>query len=87
MIINKLVFLLPCDVFVTGRYRPIKGKQEEWKAIVEKYRIHQDIDSTIQEFMDNEWVKQHLLKKNRRQIQLFKEHVRSLIRTTTKKYY
>ncbi|KAF6029639.1 SUV420H1 [Bugula neritina] len=57
------------------RFRPVKGKQEEWKAIVEKYRINQDIDMAINEFLSNEWVKAQFQKKNSRQLQLFKEHV------------
>lgn len=58
-----------------NRFRPVKGKQEEWKAIVEKYRINQDIDLAIDEFINNDWVKLQFQKKNARQIQLFKEHV------------
>lgn len=58
-----------------SRYRPVKGKQEEWKAIVEKYRIHQDIENAIEEFSCHDWVKQLFHKKSRRSIQLFKEHV------------
>ena len=58
----------------------MKGKQDEWKAIVEKYRINQDIDLAINEFLDNDWVKLQFNKRNPRQIQLFKEHVRQLAR-------
>ena len=58
-----------------NRFRPVKGKQDEWKEIVEKYRINQDIDLAINEFINNDWVKLQFQKKNSRQIQLFKEHV------------
>jgi len=53
----------------------VKGKQEEWRDIVQQYRIHQDIDEAIESFLTNDWVKLQFQKKNRRQLQLFKEHV------------
>lgn len=53
----------------------MKGKQDEWKVIVEKYRINQEIDQAIDAFLNNEWVRTQFQKKTARQIQLFKEHV------------
>lgn len=67
------MFMLKRWIFC--RFRPVKGKQDEWKVIVEKYRINQEIDQAIDAFLNNEWVRTQFQKKTARQIQLFKEHV------------
>ncbi|KAJ8417680.1 hypothetical protein AAFF_G00225230 [Aldrovandia affinis] len=57
------------------RFRPIKGRQEELKEVIERFKKHDDLEKAFQALVTGDWTRQYFLPKNKAQEKLFKEHV------------
>lgn len=57
------------------RFRPVKGKQEDWKAIVENFRKKQDYEATYRGLISGDSLRTFFLTKSKPQQNIFKEHV------------
>lgn len=61
--------------FLVCRFRPVKGKQEEWKSIVAKFKIEQDYEKVYKQFSNCDTLRNYFLTKSKLQRAVFKEHV------------
>ncbi|KPP64349.1 histone-lysine N-methyltransferase SUV420H1-like [Scleropages formosus] len=57
------------------RFRPIKGRQEELKEVIESFKKHDDLEKAFQALTSGDWARHYFLHKNKAQEKLFKEHV------------
>ncbi|XP_060074491.1 histone-lysine N-methyltransferase KMT5B-A-like [Ylistrum balloti] len=58
------------------RYRPFKGKmQEDLKAVIERFKTHQNMERAYRELTVGECVRTFLLNKTKAQQAVFKQHV------------
>ncbi|XP_069480196.1 histone-lysine N-methyltransferase KMT5B [Ambystoma mexicanum] len=57
------------------RFRPIKGRQEELKEILENFKKEESLDNTFKSLVAGDWARHYFLNKNKMQERLFKEHV------------
>ncbi|XP_023662594.1 histone-lysine N-methyltransferase KMT5B-like isoform X2 [Paramormyrops kingsleyae] len=57
------------------RFRPIKGRQEELKEVIEGYKKHDDLEKAFNALIAGDWARHYFLHKNKAQEKLFKEHV------------
>ncbi|XP_033751707.1 uncharacterized protein LOC117335663 isoform X2 [Pecten maximus] len=58
------------------RYRPLKGKmQEELKAVIERFKTHQNMERAYRDLTVGEFVRNFLLNKTKPQQAVFKQHV------------
>ncbi len=61
------------DFVLCSRFRPVKGKQDEWRRKVERFTQCQDYEKTYRELTAG--LKSFFLNKSSAQKQIFKEHV------------
>ncbi|KAI5608268.1 histone-lysine N-methyltransferase KMT5B, partial [Silurus asotus] len=57
------------------RFRPIKGRQDELKDIIESFKKHSDLEKTFESLTCGDSSRNHLLSKTKAQEKLFKQHV------------
>lgn len=62
------------------RFRPIKGRQEELKEVIERFKKDEHLEKAFKCLTSGEWARHYFLNKNKMQEKLFKEHVGLLIR-------
>ena len=61
--------------FSFHRFRPVKGKQEDWKQKMKRFIQHQDYEKTYRELTVGDSLKSFFLNKSKAQKRVFKEHV------------
>lgn len=59
-----------------NRFRPLKGRQEELKEIIENFKKHDNLEKAFKALMSGEWCRNLFLHKPKAQEKLFKQHVR-----------
>ncbi|XP_073514486.1 histone-lysine N-methyltransferase KMT5B isoform X2 [Phyllobates terribilis] len=57
------------------RFRPIKGRQEELKEVIEHFKKTEHLDKTFKNLVSGDWARHYFLNKNKMQEKHFKEHV------------
>ncbi|XP_061101529.1 histone-lysine N-methyltransferase KMT5B-like [Conger conger] len=57
------------------RFRSIKGRQEELKDVIERFKKHDDLEKAFHALVSGDWARHYCLTKNKAQEKLFKEHV------------
>ncbi|XP_055271323.1 histone-lysine N-methyltransferase KMT5B isoform X2 [Moschus berezovskii] len=57
------------------RFRPIKGRQEELKEVIERFKKDEHLEKAFKCLTSGEWARHYFLNKNKVQERLFKEHV------------
>ncbi|XP_053305657.1 histone-lysine N-methyltransferase KMT5B [Spea bombifrons] len=57
------------------RFRPIKGRQEELKEVIENFKKNEHLEKTFKNLTAGDWARHYFLNKNKMQEKLFKEHV------------
>ncbi|XP_067105363.1 histone-lysine N-methyltransferase KMT5B isoform X1 [Osmerus mordax] len=57
------------------RFRPIKGRQEELKDIIERFKKHDNLEKAFRSLTSGDWSRHHFLHKTKAQEKLFKQHV------------
>ncbi|XP_054827568.1 histone-lysine N-methyltransferase KMT5B isoform X1 [Eublepharis macularius] len=57
------------------RFRPIKGRQEELKEVIERFKKDEHLDKAFKSLTSGDWARHYFLNKNKMQEKLFKEHV------------
>ncbi|XP_063801127.1 histone-lysine N-methyltransferase KMT5B isoform X1 [Pseudophryne corroboree] len=57
------------------RFRPIKGRQEELKEVIEHFKKTEHPEKTFKSLTSGDWARHYFLNKNKMQEKLFKEHV------------
>ncbi|KAM8939886.1 histone-lysine N-methyltransferase KMT5B isoform 2-T2 [Pelodytes ibericus] len=57
------------------RFRPIKGRQEELKEVIENFKKKEHLEKTFKNLTAGDWARHYFLNKNKMQEKLFKEHV------------
>ncbi|KAM5319743.1 histone-lysine N-methyltransferase KMT5B isoform 2-T2 [Glossophaga mutica] len=57
------------------RFRPIKGRQEELKEVIERFKKDEHLEKAFKCLTSGEWARHYFLNKNKTQEKLFKEHV------------
>lgn len=61
-----------------NRFRPIKGRQEELKDIIENFKKHDNLEKAFKALTSGDWCRNLFLHKSKAQEKLFKQHVRTL---------
>uniref|UniRef100_H0XK76 [histone H4]-N-methyl-L-lysine20 N-methyltransferase KMT5B n=3 Tax=Otolemur garnettii TaxID=30611 RepID=H0XK76_OTOGA len=56
-------------------FRPIKGRQEELKEVIERFKKDEHLEKAFKCLTSGEWARHYFLNKNKMQEKLFKEHV------------
>ncbi|XP_049568937.1 histone-lysine N-methyltransferase KMT5B isoform X2 [Orcinus orca] len=57
------------------RFRPIKGRQEELKEVIERFKKDEHLEKAFKCLTSGEWARHYFLNKSKMQERLFKEHV------------
>ncbi|XP_033961294.1 histone-lysine N-methyltransferase KMT5B [Pseudochaenichthys georgianus] len=57
------------------RFRPIKGRQEELKDIIERFKKHDNLEKAFRALTTGDWSRNQFLHKTKAQEKLFKQHV------------
>ncbi|XP_065448058.1 histone-lysine N-methyltransferase KMT5B isoform X2 [Chrysemys picta bellii] len=57
------------------RFRPIKGRQEELKEVIERFKKDEHLEKAFKSLTSGDWARHYFLNKNKMQERLFKEHV------------
>ncbi|XP_017295924.1 histone-lysine N-methyltransferase KMT5B [Kryptolebias marmoratus] len=57
------------------RFRPIKGRQEELKEIIERFKKHDNLEKAYKALTSGDWCRNLFLHKSKAQEKLFKQHV------------
>lgn len=57
------------------RFRPIKGRQNELREIIERFKKHDNLEKAFQALTSGDWTRHHFLNKTKSQEKLFKAHV------------
>ncbi|XP_060625676.2 histone-lysine N-methyltransferase KMT5B isoform X1 [Anolis sagrei] len=57
------------------RFRPIKGRQEELKEVIERFKKDEHLEKAFKSLTAGDWARHYFLNKNKMQERLFKEHV------------
>lgn len=69
-------------VLISFRFRPIKGRQEELKEVIERFKKDEHLEKAFKCLTSGEWARHYFLNKNKTQEKLFKEHVGLVMRLT-----
>ncbi|KAK2100009.1 Histone-lysine N-methyltransferase kmt5b, partial [Saguinus oedipus] len=56
-------------------FRPIKGRQEELKEVIERFKKDEHLEKAFKCLTSGEWARHYFLNKNKMQEKLFKEHL------------
>ncbi|NXH22178.1 KMT5B methyltransferase, partial [Bucco capensis] len=65
------------------RFRPIKGRQEELKEVIERFKKDEHLEKAFKSLTSGDWARHYFLNKNKMQERLFKEHVFIYLRMFT----
>lgn len=65
-------------LLVFCRFRPIKGRQEELKELIEGFKKHDNLEKTFRALTSADWSRNLFLHKTKAQEKLFKQHVTKL---------
>uniref|UniRef100_A0A3Q2QY91 [histone H4]-N-methyl-L-lysine20 N-methyltransferase KMT5B n=1 Tax=Fundulus heteroclitus TaxID=8078 RepID=A0A3Q2QY91_FUNHE len=65
------------------RFRPIKGRQEELKEIIERFKKHDNMEKAYKALTTGDWCRNLFLNKSKAQEKLFKQHVFVYLRIFT----
>ncbi|XP_049896673.1 histone-lysine N-methyltransferase KMT5B [Epinephelus moara] len=57
------------------RFRPIKGRQEELKEVIERFKKHDNLEKAFRALTTGDWSRNLFLHKTKAQEKLFKQHV------------
>ncbi|KAG7482021.1 hypothetical protein JOB18_010995 [Solea senegalensis] len=57
------------------RFRPVKGRQEELKEIIESFKKHDNLEKAFRALTTGDWSRNLFLHKTKAQEKLFKQHV------------
>lgn len=57
------------------RFRPIKGRQEELKEVIERFKKHDNLEKAFRALISGDWARNILLHKTKAQEKSFKQHV------------
>ncbi|XP_068116919.1 histone-lysine N-methyltransferase KMT5B isoform X2 [Hyperolius riggenbachi] len=57
------------------RFRPIKGRQDELKEVIENFKKTEQLEKTFKNLISGDWARHYFLNKNKAQEKHFKEHV------------
>ncbi|KAM3852193.1 histone-lysine N-methyltransferase KMT5B isoform 1-T7 [Vipera latastei] len=57
------------------RFRPVKGRQEELKEVIERFKKDEHLEKAFKSLTSGDWARHYFLNKNKMQERLFKEHV------------
>ncbi|XP_077443808.1 histone-lysine N-methyltransferase KMT5B [Stigmatopora argus] len=57
------------------RFRPVKGRQEELKEIIERFKKHDNLEKAFRALISGDWSRNLFLHKTKSQEKLFKQHV------------
>lgn len=57
------------------RFRPVKGRQEELKEIIERFKKHDNLEKAFRALTSGDWARNLFLHKTKAQEKLFKQHV------------
>ncbi|MCJ8737324.1 hypothetical protein PDJAM_G00022590 [Pangasius djambal] len=57
------------------RFRPVKGRQDELKDVIESFKKHSDLEKAYEALTCGDSSRNHLLSKTKAQEKLFKQHV------------
>ncbi|XP_072321356.1 histone-lysine N-methyltransferase KMT5B [Eucyclogobius newberryi] len=57
------------------RFRPVKGRQEELKEIIERFKKHDNLEKAFRALTTGDWARNLPLHKTKAQEKLFKQHV------------
>lgn len=68
--INIVLLTYPC------RFRPVKGRQEELKEIIERFKKHDNLEKAYRALTSGDWSRNLFLHKTKAQEKLFKQHVK-----------
>lgn len=69
LVIEGFFFMLPY------RFRPIKGRQEELKEIIERFKKHDNLEKAYKALTTGDWCRNLFLHKSKAQEKLFRQHV------------
>lgn len=58
------------------RFRPIKGRQEELKELIERFKKHDNLEKAFRALTSGDWSRNLFLHKTKAQEKLFKQHVK-----------
>lgn len=73
--INKMWPDLLNQFLLYFRFRPIKGRQEELKEVIERFKKDEHLEKAFKSLTSGDWARHYFLNKNKMQETLFKEHV------------
>ena len=79
--LNHVSFRTPASVIKDTmflcfrRFRPVKGKHDDWKQKMKRFIQHQDYEKTYRELTVGDSLKSFFLNKSKAQKRVFKEHV------------
>ncbi|XP_076879899.1 histone-lysine N-methyltransferase KMT5B-like [Brachyhypopomus gauderio] len=65
------------------RFRPIKGRQEELKEIIERFKRHNNLEKAFRALTSGDLSRNHFLPKTKAEEKLFKQHVFVYLRMFT----
>ncbi|XP_018621351.1 histone-lysine N-methyltransferase KMT5B-like [Scleropages formosus] len=60
---------------MNSRFRPIKGKQEELREVIELFKKRDDLEEAFEALTTGDWARHYFPHKNKAKEKLFKEHV------------
>ncbi|OCT81687.1 histone-lysine N-methyltransferase KMT5B-A isoform X1 [Xenopus laevis] len=60
---------------MNARFRPIKGRQEELKEVIENFKKKEHLEKTFKNLVAGDWSRHYFLNKTKMQEKHFKEHV------------
>lgn len=72
--IVSFIAFLP-HLTVSHRFRPIKGRQEELKELIERFKKHDNLEKAFRALISGDWARNLFLHKTKAQEKLFKQHV------------
>lgn len=70
-----LLCLFYASIIVHCRFRPIKGRQEELKELIERFKKHDNLEKAFRALISGDWSRNLFLHKTKAQEKLFKQHV------------
>lgn len=76
-----LIYAFLCiPLIVFCRFRPIKGRQEELKELIERFKKHDNLEKAFRALTSGDWARNLFLHKTKAQEKLFKQHVRTFFK-------
>uniref|UniRef100_A0AAY4C1J4 [histone H4]-N-methyl-L-lysine20 N-methyltransferase KMT5B n=1 Tax=Denticeps clupeoides TaxID=299321 RepID=A0AAY4C1J4_9TELE len=57
------------------RFRPMKGRQEELKEVIERFKKHDNLEKAFKALTSGDWSRHHFVHKTKAQEKLFKKHL------------